>query len=295
MEKNIFNLLYCFIMEKEETKERLFFKYRKIDDHTKDILIENVLYFNDPENFNDPSDCKIDITHEGTKEQWSNFFLEYNKDPIVINQLIKEEKIKKRDNIYRLDRTKINNKLREEIFEKSYHRVCCFSETNSNILMWSHYADRHKGICLCFRTHKKGNGHFLTLDSKPYILFPVKYVKEKPNQINMLTMQNPAELMNFFTTKYSIWDYENEYRITIPKDEFEQGYTKKFRKEDLEGIIFGLKAKREEIEEIYDIIDIYYLWQGIKVNFYNIHEIRGEFPIEVKKIESISEYLKKLS
>jgi len=67
------------------------------------------------------------------------------------------------------------------------------------------------------------------------------------------------------------------------------------RKEDLEGVIFGLNAKPEEIKEIYDIIQTHYLQHGIKVNFYRTYKIQGEFAIEVKKIESISQYLRKLS
>jgi hypothetical protein len=206
-----------------------------------------VLYFNDPENFNDPFDCKIDITHEGTKEDWSNYLLR-NHSPLEINQLIKDKKIKRKKNYYILNRNKINNELREEVFEKSPHRVCCFSATKLNILMWSHYAENHEGICLCFRSHKKGNGHFLTLDSKPYILFPVKYAKEKPKKVNMLYEEQYQKLMDFSLTKYSDWNYETEYRIPILKDKFVQGYTKKFNKEDLEGVIFGLIPNQKKLK-----------------------------------------------
>jgi hypothetical protein len=46
---------------------------------------------------------------------------------------------------------------RLESFES--YGVSCFSESWNSILMWSHYADRHKGICLGFdvpeeRTHR---------------------------------------------------------------------------------------------------------------------------------------------
>ncbi len=282
-------------MEKEETEERLFFRYQKIDEFTKENLKNNVLYFNDPENFNDPFDCKIDITYQGTKEEWSNFLLRNNKDPKEINQYIRDKKINRKKNSLILNRTKINNKLPENVFEKSYFRVCCFSATKLNILMWSHYTENHQGICICFKTHKKGNGYYLTLDSETRILFPVTYVKEKPKKVNMIYGFQNEQLMDFFLKKYTDWGYENEYRITIGKDEFKQSYIKKFRKEDLEGIIFGLNAKPEKIKEIYEIIDTHYLQQGIKVNFYSSHKIHGEFAIEVKKIESISKYLKKLS
>ena len=94
-------------MEKEETEERLFFRYQKIDEYTKDNLKNNVLYFNDPENFNDPFDCKIDIIYQGTKEDWSNYILRYNIDPKEINQWIRDKKLRRKKNILILNRTKI--------------------------------------------------------------------------------------------------------------------------------------------------------------------------------------------
>jgi len=115
----------------------------------------------------------------------------------------------------------------------------------------------------------------------------------------MLALSKTKEyekLMDFHIRKHQDWKYEKEHRQLIHYvNETEKGFTVKYRKEYLEGIIFGLKAKREEIDEICDIISIYYLWQGIKVNFYSTHEIQGEFAIEVKKIENIREYLEKLS
>lgn len=281
-------------MKTEETEEILFYRYQKIDEFTKDNLKKNVLYFNDPENFNDPFDCKIDVIFQGTKEDWSLFFLRYNSDPRKIDQWIREKKVKRKKNLYLLDLTKFDNELRG-FFEKSYYRVCCFSATKFNILMWSHYAKDHQGICLCFKTHKIGNGQFITLDSKPYILYPIEYVKEKPNKVNMLYGEQYQELMDFFTKKNEDWIYEKEYRIIIKKTEFKQDYTKTFKKEDLEGVIFGLNTKAEKIKEIYEIIDTYYLKQGVKVNFYRTYKKHGEFAIEVKKIESIIKYLKKLS
>lgn len=278
-------------MNKEETEEILFFRYQKIDDYTKDNLKNNVLYFNDPENFNDPFDSKIDIIFQGTKEDWSNYFSRYGSDPKKIDQWIREKKVKRKKNLYLLDPTKFNDEILG-FFENSNFRLCCFSETKYNILMWSHYAENHQGICLCFRTYKKGSEYFLKLDSEPQFLVPVKYVKDKPKKVNMLYGEQYLELMDFFTKKYQDWIYEKEYRITIRNPEFEQGYTKKFEKEDLEGVIFGLNAEPDKIKEIYEIIDTYYLKHGVKVNFYRTYKKQGKYAIEVKKIDSIRKYLK---
>jgi len=376
-------------MEKEETEGRIY-KYRKIDDNTKNNLINNELFFNHPEKFNDPFDSKIKVEYKGTIEDWYNWASRRGK--IVktdIDQRMKDEIIIEVENgIFEYNQTK-NDKLLNGL-AKNLYKICSFSGTNSSILMWSHYADNHKGICLCFKTQivekyffrwdevpgtdserlieflkrkfsiswfetakiekiddgktiristKKNyvslgvnkektkvnlkiddnrtvefiakaegsnlnirleNNHSLEFPkakSMPLpILFPVDYHKPKPKIINMLTLPRENKLMDFYTTKHKDWEYEQEHRqLIFDEDEREEGFTVRYRKKDLEGIIFGLKAKREEIEEIIDIISIFYLWEGIKVNFYSTHEIQDEYAIEVKKIEDIREYLEKLS
>jgi len=46
------------------------------------------------------------------------------------------------------------NRITKKFFESSY--TTCFSATNSNFLMWSHYASKHSGICLEFSLEHDG-------------------------------------------------------------------------------------------------------------------------------------------
>ena len=278
-------------MKKSGTEEKLFFRYQKINDHTKDNLKNHVLYFNDPENFNDPFDSKVDVIYRGSKEDWINFYLRYDTNPLNIDKLIKNKTLKIKGTELLFDKTKNTG----DFTAKNYYRVCCFSNEKLNILMWSHYAENHQGICLCFKTHTIENGHFLILDSKQHVLYPVKYIEQKPKQVNLLYEGNYEELMDFFTHKYQDWEYENEYRTLINKSEFEDDYTKEFRKEDLEGVIFGLNAKPDKMKEIYEIINTHYLQKGVKVNFYRTQKTQRYFSLRVKKIDSISKYLEKIS
>ena len=278
-------------MKKSGTEEKLFFRYQKINDHTKDNLKNHVLYFNDPENFNDPFDSKVDVIYRGSKEDWINFYLRYDTNPLNIDKLIKNKTLKIKGTELLFDKTKNTG----DFTAKNYYRVCCFSNEKLNILMWSHYAENHQGICLCFKTHTIENGHFLLLDSKQHVLYPVKYIEQKPKQVNLLYEGNYEELMDFFTHKYQDWEYENEYRTLINKSEFEDDYTKEFRKEDLEGVIFGLNAKPDKMKEIYEIINTHYLQKGVKVNFYRTQKTQRYFSLRVKKIDSISKYLEKIS
>ena len=80
-------------------------------------------------------------------------------------------------------------------------RIYCLSPHPENILMWSHYADNHRGICLAFNTDIQLFGSALE----------VQYVQDCPCvNPNMLT---PDAVIAAILTKSDVWRYENEFRI----------------------------------------------------------------------------------
>lgn len=288
-----------------EEDSNIFFQYRKVDTHTLEALENHELYFNSPSEFNDPFDCKLDLIWRGDITDWNRFFRNRGvKDPIIVRSIIKENLkrgiLKKRGKDYLLNSQNkkfkaINENLQSQ--DEDYPRVCCFSKAKNNILMWSHYAKGHKGICLCFKSEKIGNGNFLILDSNPEILLPVNYNKEDneklPTQVNMLSSYDPEELATFLLTKHPLWVYEKEYRLILWKEDLKGKFIKSFRKEDLEGIIFGLNTDPKDIQKIYDKIKPNYLDEGIKVNFYKAQEMQDKYAIKIKKIDRLDGFLKK--
>ena len=95
-------------------------------------------------------------------------------------------------------------------------RVASFSEKLTNLPMWSHYANEHKGICFEYDISK-------IVD--PYIknrLFPVKYAPSLPNAIafmeeRMAEHKQPSfTLYDYFAmSKLDDWAYEKEWRLII--------------------------------------------------------------------------------
>ena len=81
--------------------------------------------------------------------------------------------------------------------------VGCFSERNDALLMWSHYADEHRGLCIGYNLHDL---------IKNYNCFPVIYSDEMP-QGKELGLNKTDSLMKYILTKYSDWSYEKEWRI----------------------------------------------------------------------------------
>ncbi|MFB9886923.1 DUF2971 domain-containing protein [Balneatrix alpica] len=88
--------------------------------------------------------------------------------------------------------------------------LLCFSTKWSNPVMWSHYADRHKGLCLGFDVADASVG-------------PVSY-SGKRLAVELDQLKTPRELSAEYVrkimfTKYTHWKYENEYRAFVTLDE----------------------------------------------------------------------------
>ncbi|MDK2826595.1 MAG: hypothetical protein PWQ44_1775 [Methanolobus sp.] len=280
-----------------DENSNLVFKYRQIDEegHTFSILENQELYFNLPSEFNDPFDCMVDTVYEGDEGEWNSFLEEgisnpENRDNFIKNML--ENGIMKINS----DHSNIKKlQISGDIFSEtdSYFRVYCFTQEKDNILMWSHYANNHKGICLSFRFYPGDDFNFFKLDSRMHPLYPVNYQNDLPKQVNFLINYEPRDLLSFLFTKHTNWKYENEHRLIIPTSDFNKGiYIKNFDKKDLEGIIFGLRTPIKHMEKINKIIHKHYLRHGFKVNFYRAKAIPRKYELSIEKIDSLDEYLK---
>lgn len=112
-------------------------------------------------------------------------------------------------------------KTKDEMAQR--YGVLCFSLSWHNPLLWSHYADRHRGVALGF-------------DVSDAILKPVSYVKGRPilKQISM----EVAHWLLF--TKYIDWQYEQEARIFITLTD----------RDPASGLYFGDFSKQLVLREV---------------------------------------------
>lgn len=94
------------------------------------------------------------------------------------------------------------------LINKSIYRFACFTETNLNLPMWTHYADNHSGICLEY--------DITNLKSKKLKknLFPVFYTDKLPDKC-ISPYRNLAFTFyyNILIHKLSDWSYEKEWRL----------------------------------------------------------------------------------
>jgi hypothetical protein len=243
---------------KERIMATIFYKYRNVNEDTKDSLVNHYFYYAQPFELNDPFDCRIPQ--------------DYNATEIEISKWIKEHSTIK-VNVEKLQNDIANGKLDELMSRtikdlESRHFIFCLSSVWDESLMWANYANSNKGICIGYKTVYeestclleilKTNSNSTTMiekqDNKLCPLVDVKYSKSKMIPFNPFK-KNYDAIKNGFFYKEAKWAFEKEYRsvlVNAGNDEFSKKII--FPKNVLKEIIFGENAKISDIRDIIRII-----------------------------------------
>jgi hypothetical protein len=111
--------------------------------------------------------------------------------------------------------------------------MSCLTEDKDNILMWSHYADNHTGICVEYDIKRLQDDPFTLCKH----LFPIVYGKKRliKRDIDSLIRNHQDlkkaiaedycydgdeelnDILPLFLTKGEVWKYEREWRIIFTK------------------------------------------------------------------------------
>lgn len=181
--------------------------------------------------------------------------------------------------------------------------VACFSEIKDNFLMWSHYANRHRGICLEFDLQKKTEGEcFLPIAVGKYSYHEkvniVKYVDKLYStsfydflpvfsnefDIDLRELSKSRwhpfanKLEQAYLFKLNHWEHEKEWRIVrvcFQEDNFPEDRILQYNIDSLSGIIFGMRTDQQVKRRVYNIV------RNIseKICFYDAILLDGSFQI----------------
>jgi hypothetical protein len=172
------------------------FKYRAIDKHLVESLVNPSLYFAKPSALNDPFDCRLDLHRAfikvassagGDRAQWLARFL---------------------------DNASFFENWKSQIESLG---VCSFSSTMDNALLWSHYADEHRGVCLEYQL----TGSFLRRPKVQltaggevtYLSEPLTdFLEKAPIELDIDTFVKGLVLV-CLRAKSPAWLYEKEARL----------------------------------------------------------------------------------
>jgi len=227
--------------EKIDWKVRTLYKYRAFDANTLALLVNREVYFADPARLNDPYDCQVSVT-----AAIDAAIVEVNKETGK-NIRGKLEKVKKLSDIL----------AKMEADTRSVG-VLSLTQDPLNALMWSHYADEHRGICIGFRLSPAiteynevnmiiGTSECHYCSSNPFLDFFLEFVQSE----DLMTWSDfwPSILSLGMVSKAEPWRHENEVRV-LRKD---PGAVL-FQHHDLLEIIFGMRTDERARKTIKNIL-----------------------------------------
>ena len=250
-----------------------FYKYRSLASDAigwvERIVLGNEIYFAPASTFNDPFDSRPVFSLDAAPARHRQDFLRMSRkfEP----NLTDEQREIQADRAMadalspeNIDATAGAIQTIHNQFIRQKVGVFCISKKRDDILMWSHYADSHRGICLEFDGMSKLMAHAQR----------VSYSKDRipinPYEDSQLTMVDKALL-----TKSEHWFYEEEWRLIRCKDG--PGIVK-FRPHNLTGIIVGALASHSTLETVRSWVRN----RSTPVNLYRASVSNKKFELTIK-------------
>ena len=135
---------------------------------------------------------------------------------------------------YYYHRGELNRTIRDKILEeKGTLRILSLSRVNNNQLMWSHYADGHKGVAIGVR-----------IDQTEYDVQPIEYDGIVTIRNSDYNGQTAREILRH---KLEVWSYEEEVRV------FQRNQM--FIDVKIEEIILGQRVSNQNVGLIRDLLE----------------------------------------
>jgi hypothetical protein len=217
--------------------KRTIYKYFRINQFLYDTLISNQLYFSSIQQFNDPYDCYLTLFDEISEDDLKIYLKKINtSDELTIKCI---EAFNKK-----------GQKFLEPFIESykafiDYHGICCFTKGKDNLLLWSHYADSHKGVCL---------GFDYDLMIKKFPQFDEVEYSDNPFYFDIKNVDE--SIAKTVLRKSTDWKYEEEIRFVM-----ERSKSIGFFQDALTEVNFGTRCSKR------DMMNIQYLVS--KLNYSN--------------------------
>jgi hypothetical protein len=212
------------------------YKYKTIEKNSLKYLISNEIYFSKTSDFNDPFDGQV--LPDSLLDDLEKMNIDVSNSPLANH----------------------NDYLKVRLNGFS---VFCMSEKNDDILMWSHYADSHKGICFGFKEKIEG----YIPNEAPIYSCKVDYIDKHPyidlyKDINSGRAYNSGDLFKdhcnmandllntSLTKKHISWIYEKEIRIISE----EGAGPRSFYPEALERVILGMNISSGDEQIVKELL-----------------------------------------
>ena len=236
------------------------FKYRPVNEFTLDILANERIYFPKADMFNDPYDTEYFVTdkNETISEKECGEVVDAYPECSGLDS----------DSIDRVV-TDVNGKIKDIITNSG---ILSLSRDASNLLLWAHYADDHKGVCIEF---ERNEYNLLGNDGATK---QVIYTKSYPSFSKVDFTKNEVfnVVQKILWTKSVDWSYEEEWRVIVSKGGIVNDIPGKIK-----SITFGLRCSSMSMDIIKKLVE------GKNIQLRQAEKLTSEYGINFRNITSI--------
>lgn len=284
---------------------RKIYRYQRFSAMTVESLCHDVLYFAAPTAFNDPLECQPTVESDSDRETLHLVLTELIRRRVESEALasLKIVKLKSENasahakelgeqaahnelaNIeynatnpeYGVSEEEaefwlLNTKIQDEFLRQYDRGACCFSSVVNNPLLWSHYGDQHRGMCI---------GYDLNRKPKPK-LHKVKYGGKRMVLTSLIAdalLNNDPKSQELLDRKVllqkaSPWRYEREWRLIGNRGVQDSPLA-------LKDVTFGLRCPTSVMHAIIMALES----REDEVKFYQMDEVRESFKLKRKPID----------
>jgi hypothetical protein len=263
-------------VSKEGTPPHCLYRYRRLNENTLNHLENGKVYFQSPLKYNDPFEIDLFCEFRGSalraRDHFESFVrFEVNRvfgsalrggnDPGIgyLSRLATETA-----NAGDVEETRAALKLlpdddiegaqalidafwnkRKQVYGARFG-ICCFSEKDTDPLMWAHYSEDHRGICFIINTCERP-----VTDWRRYEYHKVIYEIER--SIDVIECGYEQAFRRMLLTKADCWKYEQEWRLISSRGPGVQTSSNR----NVNGVILGLRVRENELrlrEQLYEVL-----------------------------------------
>lgn len=212
----------------------------------KDIFWKNEIWFSKRTKLNDPFESTFNPLLRASKDQKIRRCAELQKISYGMNDVAATSRAKiiiQNSKELKKWETKNIQGLTKKL--NSFVAICCFSKIPDDIVMWAHYANSHKGICIRF--NYKNKNHLSFFKKIHHVTYLKNDIFPKFNFYTGSLKDFPKKIL---TIKSKKWKYEKECRgIDVG---FQEGL-RQIPHGIIDAIILGVNFGNRNLQFIKDI------------------------------------------
>ncbi len=226
------HLYYLLLQSSHTSYSPTAYRFRSCSKYLIKSLEDETIGLASPTTFNDPFDCPI-LELLDSNEKVSTLIRQAYNDCLKIACFSSN-----------IELPSFDEEGQKEKQKGSMPEYC-------NELMWAHYADSHKGVCIKYHFP---NSLTQLADGEDRVMCYFKDVRYSNQDLHLYSRKDSINLYDAFFLKGEKWMYENELRLLFFDINGRPEFHSISAKNCIESVYFGLKCPQEHRDKIREIL-----------------------------------------